>query len=496
MDFLDPKAKKRHTVRLYIGYALMAALILTTSSILVFSAYGFDVDRKTGQVIQNGLLFVDSAPDGAQVVINDTIQKDKTNNRFAMPAGDYSLKIQKEGYRDWRRNFQLTGGGVERFTYPLLIPNTLNSREVQTYDAVPTFVTESPDRRWVLVNQGNSLSNFTEYDLNNLVEPADNPQARAFTLPTDLFTAAEGAHSIEAVEWSTDNEHVLVKHSFATGFEFVIISRDEPATSININKLLTLNPTAVTLRDKKFDQWYLFTQDGGILQAADAKKVIAPVATGVTSYKSHDNDTLLYASAGTDGKTQRITLKQKDTSYKVKDVANGAVMLDIARYDGKWHMVIGVDSEQKTYVYIDPLNVLQKKDNTPLVPVTILKSVGTLTSVSFSDNTRFIAAQSGQHFEVYDAEYRQTFRYDITDPFDPAVKVDWIDGHRLTGRVAGKAIIFDFDGSNKQELLANVPQASLLFDRDYTVMYTINASKATAGKSAFYGTDLRLDGDK
>ncbi len=84
MDFLDPKAKRRHKIRLFIGYGLMAAVILSTSAILVFQAYGFDVDRKTGEVIHNGLVFVDSAPDNASVRFNGQEQKQKTNNRFKL----------------------------------------------------------------------------------------------------------------------------------------------------------------------------------------------------------------------------------------------------------------------------------------------------------------------------------------------------------------------------------------------------------------------------
>lgn len=498
MDFLDPKAKRRHKIRLIIGYALMGTLIVTTSAILVFSAYGFDVDRKTGEVIQNGMVFVDSAPDGAQVVFNDQLQKDKTNNRFSLPSSSYNLKIQKEGYRDWHRGFQLGGGEVKRFTYPLLIPHKLEPREIQSYDALPTFVSESPDRRWVIANQANSLTNFTEYDLNNLVAPNDDPRTRTFVLPAGVFSASAEPGKIELVEWSTDNKHFLVKHTFGTSTEFVMVSRDQPQTSFNINKLLGQNPTKVALRDKKFDQWYIFTQEGGVLQAADAKKVITPVAKGVTSYKTHDSDTILYATQAAEpgAKTQRVILKQGNNSYTVKDVAIGPIMLDIAQYDSKWRVVIGAEAEQKTYVFTDPVPILQKDAKVSLVPSAVLKSNGPLSWVGFSQNTRFIVAQSGQHFEVYDAEYEEDYRYDIDSAFDPDTKAEWIDGHRITARSQGKAIIFDFDGSNKQELVVINPTTPLMFDRDYTVMYSVNNSKATEGKFGLFGTELRLDGDK
>ncbi len=495
MDFLDPKAKRRHTIRLYIGYGLMATLILTASAILVFQAYGFDLDRKTGEVIQNGLVFVDSAPDKANVYFNDDLQKAKTNNRFSLPSGDYTLKIQKDGYRDWHRTFSISGGAVERFSYPLLLPTKLEPREIQTFDLAPTFVTQSPDRRWTLVNQANSLTNFTEYDFNALSATENKPQTRSFVLPNSLFTAAPGDHAIELVEWSTDNKHLLVKHTFTGGNEFVIIARDAPETSININRLLAQNPTTITLRDKKFDQWYLYTQTGGILQTADAKKAITTILTGVITYKSHDDSTLLYSTLTEDGKKQRIILRQDNNTYTIKEVTSGTTLLDIARYDGKWRVVIGSDAEQKTYIYTDPAQILDKKDGSVLVPESILKTNGPLTALSFSQNTRFIVTQSGQHFEIFDAEYKQTYKYDIADGFDPGSRVTWMDGNRLTGRSAGAAFIFDFDGSNQQPLTTSLPNAPLLFNRDYTVLYTVDKA-TTVGRFSVFDTQLRLPGDR
>lgn len=495
MDFLDPKAKRRHRIRLFIGYGLMGTLILTASAILVFQAYGFDLDRKTGEVIQNGLVFVDSAPDQANVFFNDQLQKDKTNNRFSLPSGDYNVKLQKDGYRNWERKFSLGGGEVERFSYPLLLPNTLAPREIQNYDAAPTFVTQSPDRRWTVVNQGNSLVNFIEYDLNSPSNETEKPAARPFAVSTSLFTPAAGDHFIELVEWSTDNKHILVKHVYAGGYEFAVISRDQPLTSININRLLGQSPTAITLRDKKFDQWYLYTQQGGVLQAADTKKIITNVLTGVIAYKTHDASTILYSILTEDGKKQRVILLQDNSPYTIREVGAGPTLLDIAKYDGKWRVAVGSDVEQKTYLYTDPVQVAQKQDGSPVTPDSILKTKGSMTSLSFSQNTRFIATQSGQHFEVFDAEYRQVYRFDIADAFDLGVKVSWMDGHRLTGSNEGKAFIFDFDGSNRQSLVTSLPSAPLMFNRDYTVLYTLDKA-AAAGKFSLYDTQLRLAGDR
>lgn len=494
MEFLDPQARRRHRIRLIIGYVLMGSLISMITIILVFQAYGFDVNRKTGEVIQNGLIFVDSAPDRASVSFNNQEQKNRTNNRFSLPSGDYDVRIKKDGYRDWNRKFTLDGGEVERFTYPLLIPSTLAPAEQVGFEAVPTISTESPDRRWMLVSKPGSLTSYIEYDLNSVNDNNARPDSREFAVPAGVLSASTVSQTLEVVEWANDNKHVLLKHVYDGKTEFVIISRDQPDTSINISTLLGQNPDSITLKDKKFDQWFIYTTQGGVLQSAKADKTITPVLTNVTAFKSHGDDTLLYAQATTDGKSQRISMLQDKTSYSIKDVNNGPTYLDVARYDGAWYLIVGSDGDQKTYIYRDPQSVLDKKDGTKLTPITVLRSQGALLAVSFSQNTRFMTAQSGKHFEIYDAESKQNFKYDIPEALDAGSKVTWMDGHRLMARINNKVTIFDFDGSNKQTLVDALPGTSILFDRDYTVLYSI--ANNTATKPTLYSTNLRLPEDR
>lgn len=496
MDFLDPEAKRRRGIRLMVGYVLTGILIITASIILVFQAYGFDVDRKTGEVIQNGLVFVDSAPDKAAIYINGRIHKDVTNTRFTLPEGKYDLTIKKDGYRDWHRTFNLRGGDIERFTYPMLILSNLEQQEIANLGAAPGFTTQSPDRRWVLVAKSGSITEFSEYDLNSIDKSNEKPKERSFTLPSALFKAAEGPHSLELVEWSTDNKHVLVKHVYNGGLEYAVISRDAPETSININQLLALHPTTVTLRDKKFDQWYVFTQEGGVLQTADAKKNIATQLTGIGVYKSHDDNTLVYILPVANSPSQRVMLRQNDKTYMLREIANGPAQLDIARYDDAWYVVIGSDADKKTYIYKNPVDVLDKNDELKPAPIAILKHSSPLTWVAFSNNTRFIVAQSGQHIETYDAEYKETFRYDIPEQFDTDTKLTWMDGHRIIARSQKQVMSFDFDGSNLQKYVPALGGNTAFFDRDYTVLYTFNTSGQTKDTYGFIRTDLRLEQDK
>lgn len=472
---------------------LMAAVVVIGTYILVSQAYGFDVNTKTGQVFQNGLVYIDSAPDGAKILINGVEQKNKTNHRLALPAGQYSLEVAKDGYRPWKRNFEVEGGQVERFTYPMLFPQELQTNSLLTIGERPRLVMQSPDRRWVLIQKPGSLTAFTQYDLNNLKDK--RPQSQGVVFPRNVFSQSTGVQRLELVEWSTDNKNILVKHTFKGGVEYVVLNRDKPEESVNVNLQLGINPTRVVLRDKKPDKLYLyFSKTGRILTADLKKKTTEPVLTNVINFKSHGADVILYAQKVPGSpKIIRTFIKEKDKTYILRDSPTSAkVPLEIAQYDGQWYVAVGSDAEQKTYIYKDPTDFLRRTTGQKPVPVMVLKSTGPANTLSFSQNTRFIMVNNGQHFSVYDAENEKGYRYNLNEKFDEKIKPVWMDGHRLLVHSGGQVVVFDYDGTNVQELVASDPSLPAVFNRDYTFLYTVSPNSKTY---YFNQTQLRLDED-
>lgn len=496
MDFLDSKEKKLHTVRLMIGYILMTILIFTATLVLVYQAYGFDVDRKTGEVIQNGLVYVDSAPDKATIYIDGVAQKDRSNTRLVIKEGNYTLTIKRDGYRDWNRKIEVKGGGVERVTYPLLIQNNLAEEEIVNFGVNERLIrTQSPDRRWIMVAKSGSLKDFTELDLKDANKGSAVPSSRQVIFPEAIFAVSDKPHQLEVIEWSNDNEHFLAKHIYGDATEYIILNRSKPETSFNINKLLERDPASVTLRDKKFDQWYLQDKTTGDLTFANAKKELTPLITGVSAYKSHDDNVLLYSQKVPDGQ-QNVYIKDGRETKLLRSVKAGEVKLEIARFDNKWFVVVASDGEKKTYIYKDPWLVLSKFDDRRPTPQSILHSKDTINTLNFSSNTRFIFMRDSQHFSVYDAEQDKTFSYNFGESIDMDTEVTWMDGHRFLVRSGGVMYVIDFDGSNKQQLIAALPGKSTFFDRDHTVVYSFQNSKVTAGSVALVQTDLRYEQDK
>jgi hypothetical protein len=488
MDFLDPKKKRAHRIRLFIGYGLMAIALGIGTTILVYQARGFGVDRKTGEIIQNGLAFVEAHPVGADVYVNGEL-KGRTNIRLNLPSSTYKLELRQPGYRNWTRQLDLQGGSVEQMVYPFLFPEKLVTKDIQSLSALPGFATTSLDRHWLLYQQATSLTDFRLVDLST-----DDNITTPVALPPALLTPADGVHQLELVEWSSDNRHVLVRHTFTGGIEFAIIDRQTPEQSININKLFSHAFSQVVLRDKKPDVLYVYDQAGGVLQSANTKnQVLTPVLKDVLAFKSHGDEVVEYVtpSGAPAGKVLARVLSDKNT-YTIRELPlDTQYMLDVARFEGHWYMAVGARADKKTYIYRDIFDQV-KSPGKVVAPASTLRTDGLQDYVSFSGNVRFVAVQAGAEFAVYDAETKRSYRYDTKLPLEAKAHAMWMDGHRLTLVSGGKTIVMDYDGINRQTLTPASPAFQAFFDRDYNAMFTLGPSAADATKSAVVRTELRV----
>lgn len=493
MDFLDPDKKRKHAIRLYIGYFLVAIALTLASLILLYRSYGYDVNRKTGEVVQKGLVFVDAHPESAEIFLNGQLQKDRTDTRMELPVGHYELELKRQGYRSWKRSFDLEGGKIERFIYPTLFPDKLVTKDTQLYNDTPGFSTVSPDRHWALVLRSSSLTAFDVYDISK-----DEPTVTTINLPANILTSAPGTQGYSLVEWSTNNRHVLLKHHYAGKYEFVVVDRENPAQSYNVNRALSLEPTIVNLKDKSHEQLYVYQSATQLLQIADMKdKKVTPFLNKVVAFKSHGKDAIIYVTddAKKPGELA-VRIREGDKEYHVQYLKpQTEYLLELAKFDGHWFAVVGIKSEGTTRVYKDPIEQAKKTNQKDVTPIAVLR-VQDPYSVSFSANARFVAAQGGSHFAVYDAETDRKFTYDTKLAVQPGQVATWMDGHRLILNIDNKVLIFDYDGINMQTLMPISVGHLPLFNRDYTFVYTVASSVSVPNKPALTQTALKVKDSK
>ncbi len=475
MDFLDPKKQKAHAIRLAIGYTIIGVMLLLGTIILLYQAYGFGIG-KNGQVIQNGLVFLSSQPSGASIYVNEQ-KKDQTNTRLALPAGAYKVQLQRDNYRTWQRAITVDGGSVERFDYPFLFPVKLTSTVAKQYTATPTLATQSLDLHWLLI-QSASQDQFEEFDL-----AVAKPVVKPLTLPTAIFAAGTTTTSWQTVQWANDNRHVLLQRMYQkgsqSGNEFILFDRQDPAQSQNLTVAFGFNPTTIQLKNRAYDQYYVYDQNASQLFTATLKKpTLVPLLQDVLAFQTSGND-LLYVTPdkAPEGKVL-IRLQQGTKTYTVHQSPVGSrYLLAVAQYAGSPYIAVGSQAEGKVYVYRDPAGVLKDVD-AALVPLQILK-VADANYVSFSANSRFVVAENGVQFATADLLNSKGYAYQLKTPLDAAeAHATWMDGYRLEIISGGRVYVFDFDDANAQDLVPANPAFQPIFSQNYHTLYAITSANA------------------
>ncbi len=487
MDFLDPQKQKMHKVRLLVGYALIAVALAIATTILLYEAYGFGID-KNGKVIQNGLVFLSTQPDAANIVLNDKMSKSQTNTRLQLPAGQYKVKLQRDGYRTWQREVTVVGGDLQHFDYPFLFPNQLTASSVKQYATAPNLISQSPDRHWAIIQNSGEMTAFELFDLTKPKTPLV-----AVNVPKSVITPGDGAQSWQEVEWSDDNRHLLLKHLYQKSgqpqSEYVMLDRTDGSQSVNVTKTLGGTPDLIQLRDKAYDQYWVYDASTSTLNTASLKApTLVSYLDHVVSFKPYGSDKLLYVTdqAITPGKVA-IKLRQGDETFALREVApSSTYLIDMAQYAGDWYVVASSPSENKVYIYKNPVSEIQDKKSGFPSPIRLLK-VTNPNYVAFSANTQYVMTEGGTGFGVYDVFNEHQYVYSVNAPLDaPQSHATWMDGAHIMYVSGGKRVVFDYDSTNQQMLDATLPQYKPMFDRDYKFAYslTTQTQAATATKPA------------
>lgn len=484
MDFLDPKYRQAYKIRLLIGYFLLAIAIILGTIILVYAVYGYGINTKNGQIVQNGLLFVDSKPSGAKIALNGKDQNATTSARLVLPGGDYSMTLSKTGYKSWTRNFTLDEHNVKRLNYAFLFPAQPVIAGIKNYQSVPALATQSPDLRWLIL-QTTGLA-LEQQDLNDL-----NKTPETLSLPTDLFSSSDG--SLAVVDWSSDSNKLVLVHSFAGQIEFILLDREKPSNSVNLNKLFKLNLSQVALHDNKADQLYLYDQTTKVLELGNTQTgvVAAQTIKQVLSFTALSGNLVYFATPSATSGDVDIKIADNDQVYKVETIkAQPAYELKASEFQGHWYYLAPAASPDTFNLYQDPITSIKDPSFAKASPITNFTVTG-LTQTLFAPNGRNLSLSNGKDFVVYDLENKVKSKFSLSTNL--AGLPSWMDNYHLIGNRSGSVWVIDFDGANEQLISSTALSQGGYFTKDYKHLATIKQNEL--GTYDLVNIDLRAGVD-
>ncbi len=491
---MDPRRRLQHQIRLVVGYVLVGIALLLLTVILLFVAYGFGLQN--GRVIQNGLLFLSSEPNPAQIYLDGSRYKSDTNSKLVLPEATYHVVLKRSGYRDWGRAITVTGGEVESYTYPLLFPLNLTTNTMHSYAAAPPFVSQSDDQHWLVV--GTSPADPAAFDVYDLTDPKKAPLPIA--LPAGLLTATTGAQSLQPLAWADDNEHLLVKHEFNGQAEYILMNRSNPAQSLNLSKQLSLPGTAIDLRlsNDQYDHYMVLNTTTHVLSRATlSTPALQPYRSSVLAFATYQDATLLYVTPDSLEPTKVDMMVYDGTNaYLIRRApASANYLLATANFDGDMYLAVAGGNENTAYLYRNPIGQLSNALLGVAVPAQVF-SISKPNHVAFSNDGQYVLFENGSKLVTYDADNTQGFSFTVTDALDmPATHAQWLDGARLSYVSGGQTIVLDYDGQNRQVLVSADARYPLAVDDSDKYLYALVAA-ADKSHELLTSTSLRTQQDQ
>ncbi|HUC95837.1 MAG TPA: PEGA domain-containing protein [Candidatus Saccharimonadia bacterium] len=466
MDFLDPTSKRSYYIRLFVGFILTAVVIALATTILALITSGFTINRKTGKIVQNGLIFINSRPVAATIYVNHK-SVGTTNARLVRSSGDYDISLYAPGYYTWSNNLNLIGGTVEEITYPTLFPLKTRITNIDALSSEPSVFTQTPNRQWLLVSSSTQPNSFDVISQTNI-----NTPITTVTIPSNSLVSNVGANSFTVVGWSTDNKNVLLEDEYNGVTNYIVFNYTNPSASYNVNQTFTQSFTSCELLNGAYNKTLLFDQPSGSLYSGDlSTKQTTQLLSNVLAYSAYGKNQILYASsiANKSGLTP-IRLYNFTNDYALKYIQSTSnYILDIASYGGNFYYVLGGGSKYD-YIYQNVLNQLSGDSKKLPVPYTLMVNSMQAQNITASQAGRFLSLQSGDNFSVFDIYSGNHYRYQINTTGNQPFAI-WMDDNRLESVDSNQLYIWDYDGTNLVKLNKVSNTVNGLFNNNSSAVY-------------------------
>lgn len=458
--------KRQKLILRFVAYGVISVLTIITTIALLYVALGYRLG-KSGEVVRSGMLLIDSKPVSAQVRINGEEKDNATPSRFVLPAGSYQLNLRREGYRPWSKMVDLGVSAVREVYYPLLLPLEFTPRSLTKVTA-PDVISQSPDRKLIF-----SYSAQEENPFLITLNGSKIPEIQPLALPAGITRENGLLGSLQPIEWSDDNRHVLTLQALSAGKKRLLsIDVGRPERSVDITALFKNKiPTDPHFVPGTTDEFFALQADQLNRYELPGNNT-TPLLKQVKSYTIYNKNTISFARLSDNEKTIEYGLLN-DNSIVI--VSRGSVkvknpLTSYDEFDDHTYLTVGSASDTRATIYRDPLN---KPILTKQLPYAYIK-LPAIESLELSENNQFLLARSGQKVVVYN--FDEALQYAFTLP-KKTTTVDWLDDWHLQMKTEeNNTYLAEYDGQNNQELI-DAPLGNALFSNDIKFLYRFNTEK-------------------
>lgn len=437
------KRARRQSIRLIVSETVMVIAVVAMVVVLAFLVSGYWLGSGF-QVERQGMLQIGSVPTGATVAVDgEAPWYQRTNTSKVLTSGEHIVSLTKDGYDSWVRTVTIRDGLLYRVNYPRLF---LLEREKETMldSSTATIATISPDHKWMLL-----IDNTTTWQLINIssseLKPKTISVATLFSSVSMVVGATNGLFTgqISSLNWSGDNEHLLIHSQSDSTDEWVVLNVKNPLESVNITREFATS----------FDDIQIFDNSAGILLATKgtnlhkidilSRQISAVLVEKVHNYNVYGTEIIYTADspAGEELKyyTGIIKINEPDQVSYITS-SDELTRAFISRFYDEKYITIVSDALLSVYKYDD-------------IDETVFEGALSFNpdKIKVSYDGEFVFMNSGSSVMTFDMEALNIREWTLdTENFG------WLDGHIVYSVKDGTLIVYDFDGLNRRTLSSNV----------------------------------------
>lgn len=470
-------SKQQQLIQRMILLGVMVVSVILLVAAIVLALLGYRLDGLNGRLEQGSLVQFDSVPGQAGVWIDDEYTSSSTPTKRTVIAGTHQFVLRKDGYRDWQKSLTLSAGTLQWLDYVRLIPETIQVESVASYPTLFNALA-APDNQTIVLQAAESQASFERVDIRDR-------EVRTTTLdvPKDVLRGQDDkkiTHRYALQSWDDDGRYLLVKHTFGTRQDWLMVDTENITRSVNVSQLLGIELSQLSFAGTSGNS--LFGVTNGVLRKLDlaSATISRALINNVTDFSVYDGSIITYtgtvdvgnqtfdvAGVYRDGDREAIELFRTTASQPRLTQLH----IQTSRYYNDRYLVVAANDTVTVWKGQYPSTQADIPSRLTVVETFTLPDAVEYLSISPKGN--HVVAQAGVALTSYEFEYDRVTNSSIETGESTSHQLRWLDGAYLWARYDGHISMREFDGANVSVIMTAEPGFDATLSQNGRYLYGV-----------------------
>ncbi len=206
--------------------ALVLLFLITATTLIILYGKGYRLLLQGGEpkVSKTGMLNLSSTPTGADVYVNDHLTT-TTNGTINLTPGKYTVKIAKEGYNDWQKDYEIKREVVSGAD-ATLFPKAPSLQNISTLGIQSAIIDPTGTKlAFTIASDSAKKNGIYIFDMTARSFPVLAGQSNTTQIANDTIILLSQA----TLRWSPDGKQILAitGSEEAGGFGYYLLAADK-----------------------------------------------------------------------------------------------------------------------------------------------------------------------------------------------------------------------------------------------------------------------------